>query len=299
MSATSEKLRREFGSGDAERDAGLETPVDIKRFDNIQYGEDAKMNLLDVYRPKEAKGKLPVILNVHGGGWVYGDKEVYQFYCMSLAQQGFAVVNFTYRLAPEVKFPAPLEDTNRVVEWMYENQEFYGLDMNAVYAVGDSAGAHLLGLYTCINTNREYAANYKFAVPETFRFTAIALNCGVYSFDSPTLGVKEDNELHQDMLGEVTQEKMKKIEVLPYVNANFPPVFLMTALGDMCRKHVMAMADRLESLGIPFAMRIYGTREKPLEHVFHCNMREPAAALCNEDECRFFKSCHPNFITRR
>ena len=51
MSATSEKLRREFGSGDAERDAGLETPVDIKRFDNIQYGEDAKMNLLDVYRP--------------------------------------------------------------------------------------------------------------------------------------------------------------------------------------------------------------------------------------------------------
>lgn len=55
---------------------------------------------------------IPVIVSVHGGGWGYGDKERYQYYCMSLAQQGFAVVNFSYRLASKYKFPAPLEDTN-------------------------------------------------------------------------------------------------------------------------------------------------------------------------------------------
>ena len=55
---------------------------------------------LDVYRPKlNIKGKLPVIMSVHGGGWVYGDKDVYQWYCMNLAQRGFAVVNYSYRLA--------------------------------------------------------------------------------------------------------------------------------------------------------------------------------------------------------
>ncbi|MGB4661825.1 MAG: alpha/beta hydrolase, partial [Mobilitalea sp.] len=119
MSQASDKLRKEFGEGDAKRDAGLCTPEDIERVNNIQYGPDSVWNVLDVYRPKAESGKLPVIVIVHGGGWVYGDKEVYQFYGMNLAQRGFAVVNFSYRLAPEAKYPAPLEDTNLVITWMY------------------------------------------------------------------------------------------------------------------------------------------------------------------------------------
>ena len=116
MSAVSDKIRKMFGEGDAERDAGLSTPSDVVRYDDIVYGKDPKWQCLDVYRPKFRKGKLPVIISVHGGGWVYGDKEVYQWYCMNLAQRGFAVVNFTYRLAPEYKFPASLEDTNSVMK---------------------------------------------------------------------------------------------------------------------------------------------------------------------------------------
>lgn len=84
---------------DAKRDAGLTTPEDVRRFDNIRYGEHDR-HLLDVYRPKDADGKLPIV-SIHGGGWVYGDKELMQFYCMSLAEHGFAMVNFSYRIAPE------------------------------------------------------------------------------------------------------------------------------------------------------------------------------------------------------
>ena len=120
MSATSEKMNREWKVNDAKRDAGLTTPEDIVRYDDLLYGPDEKINRLDVYRPKAAEGKtIPVIVSIHGGGWVYGDKELYQFYCMSLAQRGFAVVNFTYRLAPGHKFPAQLEDTNMVMEWVF------------------------------------------------------------------------------------------------------------------------------------------------------------------------------------
>lgn len=60
------------------RDAGLSTPAGIERFDDIVYGTDPKTQSLDVYRPRSEKGKkLPVIVSVHGGGWVYGDKERY------------------------------------------------------------------------------------------------------------------------------------------------------------------------------------------------------------------------------
>lgn len=103
-------------------------------------------NSLDVYRPKATniEEKLPVIVSVHGGGWVYGDKEGYQYYCMSLAQRGFAVVNFSYRLAPESKFPASIIDTNLVFGWILDHAEEYGFDTENIFAVGDSAGAHML-----------------------------------------------------------------------------------------------------------------------------------------------------------
>ena len=122
MSAYSEEIRAKFKAFDDIRDAGLTTPEEIERFDDIQYGADDTWQVLDVYRRKDARGKkLPVIVSVHGGGWVYGDKERYQYYCMDLAMRGFAVVNFTYRLAPEHKFPAPLEDTNLVMSWIMEH----------------------------------------------------------------------------------------------------------------------------------------------------------------------------------
>ena len=118
MSIISDLLRSSFGRSDAARDAGLTTPEDVVRYDGIRYGDDPRWQTLDVYRPRAAgDGVLPVIVSVHGGGWVYGDKTVYQFYCMSLAQRGFAVVNFSYRLAPE---------TNSQPSWRMPTRSFTG-----------------------------------------------------------------------------------------------------------------------------------------------------------------------------
>lgn len=86
MSELSKRMRAEWSVNDAKRDAGLTTPETVERFDGLAYGPDPVWNRLDVYRPKCERGnRLPVIVSIHGGGWVYGDKELYQFYCMSLA----------------------------------------------------------------------------------------------------------------------------------------------------------------------------------------------------------------------
>ena len=75
MSIEGIMMRLAFKRGDDKRDAGLTVPADVRRVVDIPYGADKKWNLLDVYRPKDAKGRLPVIVSVHGGGWVYGDKD--------------------------------------------------------------------------------------------------------------------------------------------------------------------------------------------------------------------------------
>lgn len=297
MSQASDTMRREWKINDAKRDAGLTTPDDIQRFDDIQYGPDPVENKLDVYRPKNTQGKIPVIVSVHGGGWVYGDKELYQFYGMTLAQRGFAVVNFTYRLAPEVKFPAPLEDTNNVISWMYENQEEYGLDMEHVFMVGDSAGGHLCGLYSAICTNPEYAVNYMFKVQNGFVPQAVALNCGAYNplSEVGVLGGEQDQEIMEDFLTEKGSAKERAlVNVTDHVTEKFPPVYLMTCVGDFCRPQAPLLEAALKKNGVYYEFKTYGTEENPLYHVFHLTIQEPEGQKCNDEECDFFRRMMKN-----
>lgn len=294
MSNASDKMRREWAEGDAARDAGQTTPEDIVRYDNIQYSADPEWNILDVYKRRDAEEKTPVIIIVHGGGWVYGTKEIYQFYGMGLAQRGFAVISYTYRLAPEVKYPASLEDTNAVIEWMYENKEKYGFDTEHVFMVGDSAGAHLLGLYSAICTDVSYAAHYDFKVPNQFVPSAIGMNCGAYKLfnvDGSLANGAVDGELMEDFLSEGgSPREVALINVVDHVNANFPPAFIMTAHGDFLMNQAPLLEAEYKKVGVSYKSKVYGTQEKPLYHVFHVTMQEPAAKICNDEECDFFRN---------
>lgn len=290
MSLTSFIVRTMFRRGDDKRDAGCTTPPDIQRFDDIAYGPNHKWNRLDVYRPRNIEGPLPVIVSLHGGGWVYGDKERYQYYCMSLAQQGFAVVNFTYRLAPKHKFPAPVEDTNRVFGWLLDHAEKYGFDTRNIFAVGDSAGAHLLTMYSCICTNPAYAASFSsIQPPQGFVPTAVALNCGVYRIEKSDKRDLTDRLMADYLPGKGTPAEYAQISMLDYVTGAFPPAFVMTAEGDFLAGQAKPMADRLQELGVDAEYHYYGDPEHALGHVFHCNIRSEDAKRCNQDECDFFK----------
>ena len=289
MSQASEMIRVQFKAGDDIRDAGLTTPPDVERFDDIVYGADPHTQALDVYRPRSSgKMVLPVIVSVHGGGWVYGDKERYQFYCMDLARRGFAVVNFTYRLAPEHKFPASLEDTNLVFSWVLEHADEYGFDRGHVFAVGDSAGAHLLGLYLGLCTDPAFAELFPFAPPKGFLPAAAALNCGAYEINMSPEGM--DAQLMGDLLpGGGTAEELETINVLRRVDGDFPPLFVMTATEDFLKADAPKMAAALLAAEVPFVLRFYGDKDTRLGHVFHLNIRSEAAKACNDAECAFFR----------
>ena len=285
-----EKIRREFGQSDMERDKNERTPDDIERFDDILYGEDKEYNVLDVYRPKEYRGKnLPVIISVHGGAWVYGSKEVYQYYCMKLAQRGFAVVNFTYRLAPEFKFPAAIIDLKNVCQWIVDNKKEYGFDIDNVFAVGDSAGAHMLGLYAGIATNTEASDAYNIIHPKEVKLRAIALNCGKFVMDEQDK-LTEDNVYQYIFEDGGTQEELKKAEVTRYITPEYPSTFIMTCPGDFLKDQAKYMVFKLEENDVSFAYHFYGNNKNKLGHVFHCSPTLEEAVICNDDECNFFKN---------
>ena len=283
-----EKIRREFKENDDIRDAGLTTPEDVERVEGICYGTDPTWQVLDVYRPEAAAGKkLPVIISYHGGGWVYGDKERYQYYCMSLTRWGFAVINYTYRLAPEFQYPAPLEDMNLVATWMLSHSEQYGFDTENVFLVGDSAGGHGVALYTAMCTNPEYAGQYAFSVPDGFTPNAIAINCGVAEVRMTDEQTKELMKIY--LPGHGTVEELDKMSPLLHITEQFLPAFVMTAEGDFLRDDAVKYVKRLTECNVETIYRYYKSVDGPLGHVFHCDMRLEIAHQCNEEECSFFR----------
>ena len=127
------------------------------------------------YVPEGTTGKLPVIFNVHGGSWCFGTKEDYKRYCMDLSKRGFAVVSFSYTLAPDATYYEQVQEAYQVMHWMVENADKYHLDLNNVFAIGDSAGANLCGVIVNITYDDELRKLFKVEVP--FPFRAMCLNC--------------------------------------------------------------------------------------------------------------------------
>lgn len=287
MSSFGLKYRQGVTLGDNQNNEGLETPKSIDRFDNISYGIYGDWNLLDVYRPKERKGILPVIINVHGGGWVAGTKDSAQFYCMSLVKHGFVVINPSYRLAPEYQWPAGVEDINYVVHWMMSHAEEYGFDTEHVFLIGDSAGGNMAAVYACICTNEEYAAKYDFSPPAGFVPCALGLNCGVYNVPKNRLGLI--GMLMKDLHGKgYRKQDLVRMSPCYYITEKFPPSYLMTSTGDFMKKDPKYMIEGFEKYHIDYEYKMYGSKENRLSHVFHTNIKNLEAEKCNEDECRFF-----------
>lgn len=131
-------------AGDAAHLASQLLPDDVSRLKDIAYVHDGDAaHLLDIYTPADAEegAALPVIVDFHGGGLYYGNKENNECRDMLLARQGFAVVNANYRLVPSVSFPAQLADAMAVLDWIRDHGAEYGLDAERVCVTGDSAAA--------------------------------------------------------------------------------------------------------------------------------------------------------------
>ena len=272
---------------DRKRDSLIPLPLGITECRNISYGSHGKWNLLDVYYPNGTREPLPTIVSIHGGGYVYGSKEIYRRYGMDMARRGFAFVNFNYRLAPKWKFPTPLWDTNSVMEWICRNAARYHLDPNRIILVGDSAGAQLASQYAAMAANPGYAALFHMTVPE-ITIRALGLNCGMY--DMAQRGAQPRKGIQLDYLGKDFPAEDPRLQVLEAIGENYPPAYITTACHDFLRPCAQPMYEFLTAKGIRAAWKCYGTEEdESVGHVFHVNIPLPEAIRCNDDAAAFFR----------
>ncbi len=121
------------------------TPGDggVRRMvDGAAFGDDPRQRL-DVWAPKRADSKLPVIVFFYGGSWNSGLRDGYGFAARALAARGFVVVVPDYRLVPQVRWPAFVEDGAAAMRWTLANIAAHGGDPARLAVMGHSAGAHI------------------------------------------------------------------------------------------------------------------------------------------------------------
>jgi acetyl esterase/lipase len=107
--------------------------------------------VVDILMPRKARGPLPAVVVLHGGGWFMGNRKTNLPIMIKLAEAGYVAVSVQYRLAPKHPFPAAVHDVKCAVRWMRANAGVYNIDPDRIAALGYSSGgtmACLLGLTT-------------------------------------------------------------------------------------------------------------------------------------------------------
>jgi acetyl esterase/lipase len=186
---------------------------------DISYGPDSR-NRLDVFATGEVSGR-PVVVFVHGGGFVQGDKgdasaPFYNNVGAWAARAGFVGVTMTYRLAPAHQWPAGSADINLAINWIAANIAKYGGDSARIILMGQSAGAtHVAG----------YLAGHGCPAGQTPRVAAAVLLSGIYAIES-----NDRNPMHEAYYGTDYSVYPSRATVSALANSEVPALFTISEL---------------------------------------------------------------------
>jgi acetyl esterase/lipase len=153
---------------------------------DLRYGNESDLQKLDVFAPRGAK-RTPVVFFVHGGTWMFGDKNFYGHYRAVgryLANNGVTAVMVNYRLSPTVKHPDHVRDVARALSWTYHNIARYGGDPGCIVVAGHSAGGHLA---TLVVSDPKYLRDPALHLPAnvTEKLAGVVAFSGVYRVPGP------------------------------------------------------------------------------------------------------------------
>src|SRR6478735_1744894 len=200
---------------------------------NIPYNNDTlQKHLLDIYLPANAKGKLPLVIFIHGGGWLSNDKYADMGYMKKtvaeIVSSGFALASIDYRFSTQAVFPAQIQDCNRAVSFLYDNADKYGFDKKRFAVMGFSAGGHLASLLGLSKNNNVK----KFFMPGTNRSFNIKAVVDFYGPAELILfpGSNDEKSPESILIGAAPLARpdlAKAASPVTYVDKNDPPFLII------------------------------------------------------------------------
>lgn len=278
----------------------IKIPENIVEIRKFYINDNSFSHTLCYAYPNSTKGKLPIIIYVHGGGWFYGNIDTAKPFIYSLASYNFAVIAMNYRLLPKSNAKKMIQDIYDALHFAYNDKEVDFFDFSNVYIIGDSAGGMLESLVLgCENSGKIRKAFKVKKLP--FDIKKVCLNHPVSYLRSGTLvqnhkitNLLAKHEYKRELFGSFFKP-FRKIyryasdfdSILNRVD-HFPPSLVITSSGDFNYREQTLMAyEDLKKRKIN--VRLIDNSKEPNVHVYNVIYINDLASIdTNESIVLFF-----------
>lgn len=208
---------------------------------------DAKVT---IYSPPDSGSSFPIILFLHGGGWVSGSAQNVSPYAKLLASQGYVVANLDYALAPEHHYPAPVIQSIEVINYLLTHADAYHGDASRLVIGGNSAGAQISSQLATLITNPSLAQQMNLSIHfSSDILKGVVLFNGVYNFDTAEeTGFPGFRQFAWCYTGQKDYKNYPQIDELSsvkHITTTHPPAFLAVGDADPLQPQTMELDSAL------------------------------------------------------
>lgn len=297
-------IRAIFDKGATEASAALEkhVPGNIRKVEGLHYDPADADALLDIYLPADDSYKTkPIIVWIHGGGWISGRRSDLTNYLSVVAGRGFAVANVDYTIAPEATYPTPVRQVNKALAYLSGASASHGISQPTFILAGDSAGAQIAAQLSNTITSPAYAEATGIAplVPASILLGAI-LFCGPYdagavNLDGP-FGIFLRTVLwaYSGTRDFGADEAFGYLSVAKHVTPAFPPSFISAGNADPLEPQSRALVEALTAKGVQVEQLFFDKdHQPPLAHEYQFNLDGEAGKQALEAMLKFAAARSP------
>ena len=217
---------------------------------------------MDIYRPKDAWGKLPAVICIHGGGWAKGSRESHGAMAQALASRGYVAATISYRLSGEAKFPAQIHDCKAAVRFLRAHAVEYGIDADHIGAIGLSAGGHLTALLATSGGVADLEGNGGSAGSSSLIQAAVPMGAQTDFLSERTREVsaaEPKGAIWQQFLGGTQEERQavyRNASPLTHLDAGDPPCWFIAGEHDDASTHADVFRKQMNQYGISSGLTV-------------------------------------------
>lgn len=265
---------------------------------NHHYDSRFKDNSYDLYLPKDTKESVPVLIWVHGGGYIGGDKSGMKEFATKLSSDAHvAIVSMNYERAPESQYPNQVIQVSELVKELKMGNSSK-LKLSNIMFGGDSAGAQIALQYALTQTNQPYGDSLN--VPHLLEKSAIkgtVSYCGPLNLEQ----IKETKSSSNFMKFFVrtvawselgiknwkTSPQLKQASLVNHLTGDFPPTYITDGNAYSFQEQGLAFKAKLEQLSVPVEGLFFNQSKKEMTHEYQFDYSKPEAKDCYAETLAF------------
>lgn len=270
---------------------------------DLSYPSSKKDHTYDFYYPKHTTDPLPVVLWVHGGGYVGGDKKDVREFATYLAKEAHvAVLAYNYERAPESRYPGQL---TQLSEWIHFLQtqlpkQQPKIDWNCIFIGGDSAGAQIAVQYASLQTNPTYAKQMDWTPDlKPSQLKGVLSYCGPLDLQQIAQSPQQKKSFFERFfIGSIarslinnrnwqTSKELKEATSTLHLDNHFPPIFITDGNAVSFAEQGHAFMQAAKQHQVPVQSLFFQQTKKQIPHEYQFHYDTPEAKKCFEQTVHF------------